>query len=141
MARRPASPGSAQHIEILPEHLGIVVTIVPGGVEEGNGFAPGSPGEGPEGAPPGLEFAKVGAAELPPSVRVVVEPAAELVGGGNFLEPLVKPGIALGYAPGPELIHKNPVTIVASGLVVDSFQGNRHDSPPVIDEWEIHGIL
>src|SRR5947209_7084881 len=57
---------------------------------------------------PGVEFGGVPAAELLPPLRVVAEPAAQLVAGGDILEPAVEPEPLLVHPARPQPVDEEP---------------------------------
>ena len=91
----------------LPQHEGMIVVPVPGRIDEGDRAFSGTATEiGQRFCVLGELFA-VPAAKLVPMFGIMAEPSAQLCAWGNFLDPVVEPGVRLADAARPQPIDEN----------------------------------
>jgi hypothetical protein len=107
------------------EEDGFVVLFVPGGEEECDGAGAGLLAEGVEGRGIFPEFGAVAFLEFWPLVGVVGEPFAQVVAGGDVLEPEIDGGALPGEAAGPEAVDEDADAVVGGLGEVDAFEADH----------------
>jgi len=74
-----------------------------------------------------FQFCFVARLEFGPLCGIVREPFAELVAGGDFLEPQVDMGLFFGETARPEAVDENARAVGLGRSFVDTFELKSHD--------------
>src|SRR5574338_1124447 len=100
MVFAPSSVGPAE--KDLSQHGGIVVDLVPGGIDEGDRAHPRQPAQAPQLARMVLQLGTIAATELVPPPRVVAEPGSQGGTGRDLLHPGFDVRLALAEPARPQ---------------------------------------
>jgi hypothetical protein len=98
---------------------GVVVLFVFGGEQEGDCAVAGGLEDGLPGFRVGPQLRGIPALELSPAVGRMIEPMAQGIARGDFLEPARQPQLFFLYAARPEAVHQQPRAFLRRGRVID----------------------
>lgn len=96
----------------LAQHDSVVVQRVARRIDERDGASAGEVSKVREEIRMGMDFLRVTAAKLVPSIRVMAEPLTKVRAGRELLEPFVDVRLDFRDSARPEAIDKNPAAVL-----------------------------